>query len=106
MMELPRPLPKLYTPVWIEFSSFRARFGANGGVMFDCDVMRKRKCRRVLSRDICHQPQGWKWQLVDADEVAKYDFNVDDDQDVLNMNGAELEYRRITRQEFEELGAD
>lgn len=78
-------LPKLYAPVNISFWSLRNSIGANGGVIFDNDEKVTRKCRRVITKD------GWKWQIIDFDILAEYDYFVYTDKEILDEHQSELE---------------
>ena len=79
-------LPKLYAPVKIKFRSLRNGLGANMGVIFDIDTDVVRKCRRVRCDD------GWKWQLVDYYRDIDWDWGVEQDKEILDEYGSELEF--------------
>lgn len=83
--------PKLYREVWIKFWSLRNGVGSNLGVINDIDTEVVRKCRRVLD---CGE---WKWQLVDYQENIEWDWALDMDKEVLDMNGSELEFKVVSR---------
>lgn len=71
-------LPKLYSPVKIRFWSLRNGIGSNGGVIFDCDEKVERTVRRVIT------PNGWKWQIINLNDIAIWDWNVITDQECLS----------------------
>ncbi|MBD2791729.1 hypothetical protein [Xenorhabdus szentirmaii] len=67
-------LPKLYRVVEVELDVLRDRIYGCGGVMPDCDEVKKRQVRRVKYSG------GWKWQLVRKcrnQEVWDYYFEQD-----------------------------
>jgi len=82
-------LPKLYAPVRIKFWSLRMGLGANFGVIFDIDSEVERKCRRVR----CNA--GWKWQIVDYAKLAEWDFYAEQDKEILDNWGSELELEYV-----------
>jgi len=79
-------LPKLYAPVNITFSSLRNGVGANLGVIFDIDTDVTRKCRRVLCNG------GWKWQIINYHRDIDWDWGLDQDKEILDEYGSELEF--------------
>ena len=78
-------LPKLYSPVTIEFDSLRNGIGAGGGVIFDIDTKVHRKCMRVLHED------SWVWQIVNYCDLLEWDYFAYTDQEILLMYGPEVE---------------
>lgn len=78
-------LPKLYAPVNITFSSLRNGGGSGLGVVYDIDTVVTRKCRRVRCTD------GWKWQLVNYYLDIDWDWPLEQDKEVLEYHGSELE---------------
>ena len=72
-------LPKLYRVVEIEYWSLRNRLGSNYRFIFDIDTKVKRTVRRV------RVDNGWKWQIVNFDKISKYDYFVEQDQEILDM---------------------
>jgi len=79
-------LPKLYAPVRIKFWSLRDGLGSNYGVVFDVDTQVERKCRRVKFEG------GWKWQIVDFMNLAEWDYMAEQDKEILDEYGSDLEF--------------
>ena len=79
-------LPKLYAPVKIKFWSLRNGVGQSLGVIFDIDTVVERKCRRVKCEG------GWKWQIVDFMKMEQWDYFVEQDKEILDECGSELEF--------------
>lgn len=79
-------LPKLYSPVSIEFLSLRSGLGGGGGVIFDIDTKVTRKCMRVISGD------SWCWQIVNYEILKRLDYLAVVDQEVLIECGPEVEF--------------
>ena len=84
--------PRLYAPVNIKFPSLRNYITDYGGVTYDNDIYVIRKCRRVLC-GMCFG--GWKWQIIDAQNIYKIDCTVMQDKEVLDFIGSELEFEFV-----------
>lgn len=56
------------------------------GVIFDIDTEVTRKCRRVLCDD------GWKWQLINYYRDIGWDSSLEQDKEILDNYGSELEF--------------
>ena len=82
-------LPKMYAPVNIRFSSLRNGLGDNYGVIYDIDTIVERKCRRV----ICDG--GWKWQIVNYLVNRCWDYELEQDKEILDNYGSELDFERV-----------
>lgn len=82
-------LPKLYAPVKIKFSSLRNKLGPNLGMIFDCDEVVERKVRRVIT------PDGWKFQIVNYHQLLSYDYYVEQDKEMLDEWGSNLEFQYV-----------
>jgi len=78
-------LPKLYAPVKMKFSTLRS-----AGGHFDMDVDVIRTCRRVLCLD--SWSNGWKWQIVNYYQDRNWDCTLEQDKEILDNYGSELEY--------------
>ena len=79
-------LPKMYAPTYITFSTLRTGIGENLGVIFDMDTMVERKCIRVATKD------GWKWQLVNYLKDRDWDCGLEQDMEILDEYGSDLEF--------------
>jgi hypothetical protein len=79
-------LPKLYRSVYIKFSSLRNGLGCGGGVIFDIDTMVIQQCRRVKTIG------GWKWQMCSVDNLMKWDYMAETDQEALDEYTDEIEF--------------
>ena len=84
-------LPKLYSPVLIEFWTLRNGIGSGGGVIFDIDTKVTRKCMRVLGGE------SWLWQIVGYIEIREWDHLAEVDQEILSDCGAEVEFSIVTK---------
>lgn len=82
-------IPKLYSIVNIRFWTLRNGIGAGGGVYYDNDVQVVRKCRRVLCGD------SWRWQIVNGIRDSIFDYTIHQDNEVLEMCGADLEFEIV-----------
>ncbi len=82
-------LPKLYSPVIIEFDSLRNGLGEGMGVIFDIDTKVRRKCMRVLNRG------SWVWQIVNYYDLLEWDYFAYTDQEILLMYGPEVEFKIV-----------
>ena len=79
-------LPKMYRPIKIKFWSLRTMVGIGGGVIYDNDELVERICRRVKTRE------GWKWQIINAEELSLWEPYVEVDKEILDEYGSELEW--------------
>ena len=79
-------LPKLYSPVLLEFWTLRNGIGAGGGVIFDIDTKVARKCMRVLHGD------SWAWQIVNYSDLRQWDDRAVVDQEILLEYGPDADY--------------
>lgn len=82
-------LPRLGATVVIRFPSLRTRHGLMGST-FGCDEIVQRKCRRVLLPNL-----DWKWQIVNYDKLFEWGHSVDQDKEVLDAYGSELEFELV-----------
>ena len=78
-------LPKLYAPVNIKFWTLRSRGGC-----FDIDTEVIRKCRRVIGLN-----NEWCWQIVNSYELSEWDNAIEQDYEVLEAYGQDLEFKVI-----------
>lgn len=75
--DLPK-LPKLFRVIEVDLDVLRNGIGGGGGVIFDLDVVVKRKVRRVKHSG------GWKWQLVrKRRDQELWDYCLEQDRECL-----------------------
>jgi len=79
-------LPKLYAPITVTFWTLRNGLGENYGVVYDIDTKVTRKVVRVLCAD------GWKWQIYNYWKLLEWDWNVEQDQEMLNEYAMEFDF--------------
>lgn len=78
-------LPKMYSNIYIKFSSLRYGLGENWGLEeYDCDVVRK--CRRVIDG------ASWKWQITDYHKNSSFDLTYKIDKLTLDEYRDELDF--------------
>lgn len=82
-------LPKLYRPIKIKFWSLRNGLGDGYGVVYDIDTEVERTVRRVL----CEREMGWKFQIVNLNQIREWDYFADTDQEILDNYGNEIEFQ-------------
>lgn len=79
-------LPKLYSPVFIEFWTLRNGIGSGMGVVFDIDTKVSRKCMRVRVKNT------WAWQIVNYNDLREWDDRAIVDQEILLEYGPDADY--------------
>lgn len=85
-----KKIPKLYSPTKIKFWGLRPVLGSNFGVILDSDIEVVRRCHRVLVEN------GWKWQIINYDDISFFDPFVASDKMVLDEYGADLDFKVVT----------
>lgn len=78
--ELPK-LPRMYRVIEVDLDVLRNGY-VDGGVIFDCDAVVKRKVRRVLN-----EKGGWRWAMVEAPGQREWDYCLSiDKESLLELN--------------------
>lgn len=78
-------LPKMYRVIEVDLDVLRDRIGYGMGVICDCDVVEKRKVRRVLHSG------GWMWQIaIECVNQDDWDYCLESDRECLTDLNCEL----------------